>query len=121
MREVQKMLAAAVETVVEVLVATEPVAVMEAQLSGLPVVSTRHAGIPDVVLDGSTGLLVAEGDVRGMAAAMERLMADSELAVRFGRAGRDRVLAGFMLEHHLQDLTGFLQQQIKAPDPRRCA
>ena len=56
-----------------------------------------------------------------MAAAMERLMADQELAACFGRAGRDRVLAGFMLEHHLQDLTGFLQQQIKAPDPRRCA
>lgn len=98
-----------------------PVSVMEAQLSGLPVVSTRHAGIPDVVLDGSTGLLVEEGDVRGMAVAMERLMADSELAARFGRAGRDRVLAGFTLEHHLQDLTGFLQQQIKAPVPRRSA
>ena len=98
-----------------------PVSVMEAQLSGLPVVSTRHAGIPDVVLDGSTGLLVEEGDVRGMAVAMERLMADSELAARFGRAGRDRVLAGFTLEHHLQDLTGFLQQQIKAPFPRRSA
>ena len=98
-----------------------PVSVMEAQLSGLPVVSTRHAGIPDVVLDGRTGLLVEEGDVRGMAAAMERLMADPELAARFGSAGRERVLAGFTLEHHLQDLTGFLQQQIKAPVPRRCA
>ena len=98
-----------------------PVSVMEAQLSGLPVVSTRHAGIPDVVLDGSTGLLVEEGDVRGMAAAMERLMVDQGLAARYGRAGRERVLAGFTLEHHLQDLTGFLQQQIKAPVPRRCA
>ena len=98
-----------------------PVSVMEAQLSGLPVVATRHAGIPDVVVDGSTGLLVEEGDVRGMAAAMERLMADPGLAVRFGKAGRDRVLAGFTLERHLQDLTGFLQQQIAVPVPRRCA
>ena len=40
-----------------------PVAVMEAQLSGLPVVATRHAGIPEVVIDGLTGLLVEEGDV----------------------------------------------------------
>ena len=63
----------------------ESVSVMEAQLSALPVVSTRHAGIPDVVIDGGTGLLVEEGDVRGMAEAMERLMADSELAARFGR------------------------------------
>jgi glycosyltransferase involved in cell wall biosynthesis len=98
-----------------------PVSVMEAQLSGLPVVATRHAGIPDVVLDGCTGLLVEEGDVQGMAAAMERLMADPGLAARFGRAGRDRVLAGFTLGHHLQALTGFLQQQITVPVPRRCA
>ena len=92
-----------------------PVSVMEAQLSGLPVVATRHAGIPDVVLDGCTGLLVEEGDVQGMAAAMERLMADPGLAARFGSAGRDRVLAGFTLGHHLQALTGFLQQQITVP------
>ena len=98
-----------------------PVSVMEAQLSGLPVVSTRHAGIPDVVFDGRTGLLVEEGDVPGMASAMEWLMADPGLAARFGRAGRDRVLAGFTLEHHLQDLTWFLQQQITVPVPRRCA
>ena len=92
-----------------------PVSVMEAQLSGLPVVATRHAGIPDVVLDGCTGLLVEEGDVQGMAAAMKRLMADPGLAARFGSAGRDRVLAGFTLGHHLQALTGFLQQQITVP------
>ena len=53
-----------------------PVAVMEAQLSGLPVVATRHAGIPEVVVDGSTGLLVDEGDVAGMAEAMLLLLRD---------------------------------------------
>jgi len=56
-----------------------------------------------------------------MTEAMEQLMADSELAARFGKAGRDRVLTGFTLEHHLQELTGFLQQQIAAPVSRRCA
>ncbi|KZR68541.1 GDP-mannose-dependent alpha-(1-6)-phosphatidylinositol monomannoside mannosyltransferase [Prochlorococcus marinus str. MIT 1313] len=91
-----------------------PVSVMEAQLCGLPVVATLHAGIPDVVLDGSTGLLVEESDVEGMAEAMTRLMADPNLAAQFGLAGRERVLAAFTLEHHLQDLTRFLQQQIRS-------
>ena len=43
---------------------------MEAQLSGLPVVATIHAGIPDVVMDGQTGLLVEEGDSGGMSEAI---------------------------------------------------
>ena len=87
-----------------------PVAVMEAQLSGLPVVATRHAGIPEVVSDGQTGLLVEEGDVRGMAAAMERLLQDPVLCTRLGAAGRRHVEQGFTLERHLADLSRFLIQ-----------
>lgn len=89
-----------------------PVAVMEAQLSGLPVVATRHGGIPEVVLDQQTGFLVDEGDWVAMAMAMERLMADPVLADRFGASGRSRVLAHFTLDHHLRDVTRFLEQVI---------
>ena len=85
-----------------------PVAVMEAQLSGLPVVATRHAGIPEVVLDGVTGLLVAEGDVSGMSMAIAQLLEDPQLCSRLGKAGCARVQAGFTLEHHLHDLSLFL-------------
>ncbi|MCT0230402.1 glycosyltransferase [Synechococcus sp. CS-1324] len=84
-----------------------PVAVMEAQLSGLPVVATWHAGIPDVVVDGETGLLVVEGNWQAMAAAISRLAADPTLAASLGQAGRKRVLKGFTQAHHwraLQDL-----------------
>lgn len=91
-----------------------PVSVMEAQLSGLPVVATRHGGIPEVVIDQQTGCLVEEGDVSGMALAMKRLMADPALAQRFGAAGRSRILAGFTLGHHLDDLTRFLQAVMDA-------
>ena len=83
---------------------------MEAQLSGLPVVATRHAGIPEVVIDGQTGLLVDEGDVRGMAAAIERLLQDPTLCAQFGAAGRCHVHRGFTLEQHLADLSRFLIQ-----------
>ena len=62
-----------------------PVAVMEAQLSGLPVVATRHAGIPEVVIDGLTGFLVDEGDVTAMSEVIERLLQDPALCAQCGQ------------------------------------
>ena len=85
-----------------------PVAVMEAQLSGLPVIATRHAGIPDVVLDGETGLLVDEGGVEAMAAAMFGLLSDPNLAQQFGLAGQRRARQHFTVQHHLRDVTDLL-------------
>jgi glycosyltransferase involved in cell wall biosynthesis len=72
-----------------------PVAVMEAGASGLPAVATRHAGIPEVVVHGATGLLVDEGDVVAMTSAMQQLADDPALAARLGRAARERVCAEF--------------------------
>lgn len=70
-----------------------PVAVMEAGASGLPVVSTRHEGIPEIVVPGETGLLVDEHDVQGMAEAMVTLAVHPDVAHRMGLAGRVRVKA----------------------------
>ena len=75
-----------------------PVAILEASGMGLPVISTRHAGIPDAVLHGTTGLLGAEGDVGAMAQAMELLLREPETAARMGKAGRAHVLENFF--HH---------------------
>ena len=69
-----------------------PVVIAEAMVSALPVVSTRHSGIPEGVVEGETGLLVAEGDVDGMGAALARLLADPSLAAKMGAAGRARAL-----------------------------
>jgi colanic acid/amylovoran biosynthesis glycosyltransferase len=65
-----------------------PVGVLEACASGLPVISTRHAGIMDVVIQGETGFLTEGGDVAGMTHNMLRLIRDSGLAGRLGRASR---------------------------------
>ncbi|MDX9750454.1 MAG: glycosyltransferase [Flavobacteriales bacterium] len=70
-----------------------PVAIIEAMASGLPVVSTRHAGIPDVVAHGERGLLVDEHDVTGMAAHMLRMVDEPDLAAAMGRRGRAYVTA----------------------------
>lgn len=72
-----------------------PVAILEAGASGLPVVSTRHGGIPEVVIDNETGLLVEERDVEGMSHNMLRLLRDSALAASLGRAARRRVETHF--------------------------
>jgi glycosyltransferase involved in cell wall biosynthesis len=92
-----------------------PVAVMEAQLSGVPVVATRHAGIPEVVLDGHTGLLVDEGDGAAMAVAIGRLADDPALAARLGAAGRARALKQFTVTHHLQALMDLFQRVAATP------
>lgn len=75
-----------------------PTSILEASATGLPVISTRHAGIPEVVLDGETGLLVEERDVVGMARSMERLLGDPQLAAELGQAGRARVKEHFAAE-----------------------
>ena len=72
-----------------------PVVISEAMSVGLPVISTRHAGIPEVVEDGVTGILVAERDVEGLADAMFRIACSQELATRLGDAGRDRIIQEF--------------------------
>jgi glycosyltransferase involved in cell wall biosynthesis len=86
-----------------------PVAILEAQMAGLPVIATRHSGIPEIVLDGETGLLVGEGDTRAMADAMTRLSRDAELAGRMGRRAREAALANHSLETSLQALARELE------------
>ena len=75
-----------------------PVAILEAMASSLPVVSTRHSGIPEAVRQDATGLLVEERDVVAMGVDMSKLLADPDRAKRMGEAGRTRVLEHFSLE-----------------------
>jgi colanic acid/amylovoran biosynthesis glycosyltransferase len=81
-----------------------PVSILEAGASGLPVVATRHAGIPDVIVDGQTGFLVAERDVESMAERMGRLADDAVLAGALGQAGRQRMVAEFSLKDRINRL-----------------
>lgn len=71
------------------------VTVVEAMSCELPVVASDVGGNPLVVDDGENGLLVGEGDAAGLAAAINRLLADPALARRMGRRGRERVLQEF--------------------------
>ena len=80
-----------------------PVALIEAQLAGLPVVATDVGSNREVIDDGVSGFVVP-GDVKSLAGALATLLADGGLRDQFGSAGRDRALQGFgvakMLESH---------------------
>ncbi|MGA8261810.1 MAG: glycosyltransferase [Arenicellales bacterium] len=81
-----------------------PVTVLEAAAAGLPVVATRHAGIPDVVVHGETGLLVDEHDVEGMAANMCTILEQPDYGRAMGRAGRRRIRENFTMSRHIATL-----------------
>jgi glycosyltransferase involved in cell wall biosynthesis len=68
-----------------------PITVMEAMACGLPVVSTNAGGVPNLVKDGSEGLLTRPDDVEGMAKAVRRVLREHGLGERLGRAGRKKV------------------------------
>src|SRR2546422_11214590 len=74
-----------------------PVSLMEAAACGVPAVAPAVGGIPELVDDGVTGLLVPVGDTQALAAALEQLLRNPELAARMGMAARRRVEERFSL------------------------
>lgn len=73
---------------------------IEAMACEKPVVATRVGGIPEVVNHGVTGFLVPPESPKELADALERLLNDTDLAVRMGKAGRQRVQQRFTVEAH---------------------
>lgn len=72
-----------------------PNTMIEAMAMELPVVSTRYSGVPELVVDGTTGLLVDCGDRQAMAKAIRLLLTETEARIAMGSAGRARVMEGF--------------------------
>ena len=86
-----------------------PMSVIEAMLTGLPVVATNVRGPAEQVIDGVTGLSVPAGDATALGSALRRLVRDPDLRARMGQAGRQRALDCYdeakVLSHTL-DLLG---------------
>jgi colanic acid/amylovoran biosynthesis glycosyltransferase len=90
-----------------------PVAIMEAMANGLPIVSTRHSGIPFLVEEGVSGLLSEESDVSAMALNISTLAAKFEMRRQMGQSARSRAKA-FSWESEKKELLKILQiQNIK--------
>jgi colanic acid/amylovoran biosynthesis glycosyltransferase len=87
-----------------------PVALMEAMASGLPVVSTIHSGIPELIEDGVTGYLVAEGDVHALATRLEYLARRPADWHRVGSAARKFIVQ----RHDIETLNDQLVRHLEA-------
>lgn len=86
-----------------------PVVLMEAMGSGVAVVASRLSGIPELVLEGTCGLLAEPRDVNGLAAGLEQLYHDPELRRRFGQAGRKQVVENFDLFRNAKVLADYFR------------
>ena len=81
-----------------------PIVILEAMAVGLPVVATHVGGLPEIVQDGATGLLVAPGDEAGLLAALNRLAEDTALRAKLADAGREQVRAQFTIVQMVRNL-----------------
>jgi len=81
-----------------------PTSILEAASAGLPIVSTRHAGIKDAVEHGVTGFLVEEGDYESMAGFISILLEDALLAAEMGEKGREKMQKEYTMEIQTQKL-----------------
>ena len=87
-------------------------ALIEAAASGVPVVATRHGGIPEAVEDGRTGYLVRERDADGLAGALDALLASESLRRGFGDAARTFARTRFDLHEQTRSLERLYEEVL---------
>lgn len=85
-----------------------PTVIMEAMATGLPVVSTRIGGIPEMVIDNETGFLMRPDDPVALADAIEKVINDRSLGQKLGQAGHGRAQKLFSIEKNVRDLCALL-------------
>lgn len=89
-----------------------PVVLMEAMAMGIPCVATRIMGIPELIADGVSGLLVPPADAEALAGAIGRLLANADLGAQLAPVGRRTVLADFDLERNAGLLAAELERVL---------
>jgi colanic acid/amylovoran biosynthesis glycosyltransferase len=90
----------------------------EAMAMGLPVISTRHGGIPELVEDGVSGFLVPERDVEAIATKLEFLIEHSEVWQSMGKTGRAQVEAKYDMDKLNDELIEIYQQVLDSKLPQ---
>jgi glycosyltransferase involved in cell wall biosynthesis len=96
-----------------------PTVIMEAMATGLPVVSTRIGGIPEMVIDNETGFLVRSADPVALADAIEKVINDRSLGQELGQAGHGRAQTLFSIEKNVRDLWALIcSGALRAPNAK---
>lgn len=91
-----------------------PLAILEAAASALPIVSTRHGGIIEAIIQGKTGYLVDEKDEKGMAAGMIKLLENPEKAREMGLLGRAHITENHHQEKQVRKIYELAEQAVEA-------
>jgi glycosyltransferase involved in cell wall biosynthesis len=91
-----------------------PVSLIEASAAGVPAAATAVGGVPDVVADGETGLLVNREDERALAEAIARLAREPELRTRLGASARRHVLERFSSDRLVRDIEALYDELLAA-------
>lgn len=96
----------AADVVVHTSVRPEPFGrvILEGMLLGKPVIAAGAGGVPELIEDGRTGILVPPGDAEALAAALKRVLADPEVAAALGQAGRVSAEQKFSLRNQIQQM-----------------
>ncbi|MCP5151182.1 MAG: glycosyltransferase [Ectothiorhodospiraceae bacterium] len=94
-----------------------PTVLLEALALGVPAISTRVAGIPEIIEDGRTGLLAEPGDAAGLADAIARVLCDDALAARLAREGLHRARERFDLRTNVGTLRAMFARACRASEP----
>jgi glycosyltransferase involved in cell wall biosynthesis len=96
-----------------------PVAFIEAQAAGLPVVGTDVGGVATVVEEGRTGRVLARDDESGLAGAVRQLLDDPDMRSRMGQAGRVRAFREFGIDRLVDDIDGLYRRLLlgRGDDP----
>jgi len=91
-----------------------PNALVEASAMARAIVATRVGGIPEVVTDQETGILVAPGDIRALAASIRQLLEDPQLSQQMGEKGRKKALARFSWKRHGDEMIQIYQSVLNS-------
>jgi len=92
-----------------------PNSMLEAMMSGLPVLATRHGGIPEAVTNGKEGILVEEKDAEGLGQAMEKIAQTQGDLEKMSQAAREKVMEQFSQEKRTVQLAA-LYEEVLNPD-----
>lgn len=95
-----------------------PLVVLEAMSHGLPVVASRLGSIPELVVDGVTGVLIAPGDAAALAQRMQHLWDDPAASRQMGEAGRQRIASEFNENDYTDRLLAIYRRAVELGPPQ---
>ncbi|MFA7183813.1 MAG: glycosyltransferase [Victivallales bacterium] len=90
-----------------------PVGILEAQAAGIPVVSTKHAGIVDAVIDKKTGFLADEHDINAIVAFLKLLLSDDNLVSRMGISAKKHIHDNYSMARHIRLINNAISDAVK--------